>query len=507
MSDKKQKNKSEDAVKEGKKATKSKESVTKDIKDIKESKKGEKKDKVPASSAAKKDEKEKKLAAFSAKKDGTEKKKDTDLHKSKNVKKFKSAPLLKKNPIINILDQHRQHKLRIAKIIALISIAFIAIFFLKLAYEDHSKDKETNKKVGEIEKKLDLFKVKIDKDKGFTRNQAVVQAIILTYKGERVDWENLKKWQAKRKQLFETFDSKRPKFSENFVVPTVAIEMMAIPQGEFMMGRKINEAKGCTNELPRRMVKIDYPFWIGKTEVTNYQYRVLYPQHTEKKYDGYALNLITQPVVQVSWHHAQQYCKMLTFHEQQKERIASGYVYRLPTEAEWEYACRASTDTSFYWGDKFEETGKEYANILDQLSAEFEKVTIFKDSPKRDGHYVTAPVSSFKPNAFGLYDVSGNVWEWCWDWYNPGAYRKQPSLNPVQTSPVVSEIIERGNFDRTHKIESTSKVIRGGGCLSPPLDCRSAKRDFVVPEKQNNGIGFRIVLAPPIEMLEIRDEN
>ena len=485
MSDKKQDQITEDVVKEEKVSTKSKEKKTQGIKDKNNIKK-----KNNHSSSTKKS-----------------KNKQQSQPRNIDVKTFKSAPLLEKNPIINILDQHRQHKLRIAKLIALISLAFVALFFLTLAYEHWSKVKVKNHKVAEIEKKLNLFKVKIDKDKGFTRNQAVAQAIVLTYKGERVDWKNIKKWKAKRKELFESFNTKVPEFTKNFVIPTVAVEMMIIPQGEFMMGRKINEVRGCVDELPPRLVKIDYPFWIGKTEIANYQYRALYPQHTEKRYDGYPLNLLTQPVVQVTWHNAQKYCKMLTFHEQQKGRLPSGYVYRLPTEAEWEYACRATTDTSFYWGNTFGEEGKTYANVLDQQSAKYEDVEVFKDSPKRDGHYVTAPVGSFKPNAFGLYDVSGNVWEWCWDWYNPGAYRKQPSLNPVQTSPVVTELTQLGNFERVQKIDSTSRVIRGGGWLSPPFDCRSATRDSVVPGTKDNGIGFRIVLAPPIEILEIRDEE
>ncbi len=484
MSDKKQKDESKDLVNEQKKSSKSKVNESKHIKPD-----------------------EKKENSSSVKKGEKSRKSEKSSNKSKDVKKFKPAPLLKKNPIVNILDQHHQHKLRIAKLIALIALVLVAIFFLTLAYEHWNKVKVKNCKIGEIEKKLNLFKVKINKDKGFTRNQAVAQAIILTYKGEQADWGNVTAWQAKRKELFDTFDSEVPEFAKNFVVPTVAVEMMAIPQGEFMMGRKINEVRGCTDELPQRKVKIDYPFWVGKTEIANYQYRVLYPQHTEKKYDGFPLNLTTQPVVQVSWHNAQKYCKMLTFHEQKKGRLPAGYVYRLPTEAEWEYACRATTDTYFFWGDIFAEVGKEYANVLDRQSAEYEDVPLFKEAPERDGHYVTAPVGSFKPNAFGLQDVSGNVWEWCWDWYNPGAYRTQPALNPVQTSPVVTELTERGNFERIQKIESTSRVIRGGGWLSPPSDCRSATRDSVVPEKKDNGIGFRIVLAPPIEMLELRDKD
>lgn len=496
MSDKKSKKSTESAkdIEEKDKVSNSSDIKESDKKESKREKNIDKK-KAAASSSSDKNYKDRK------------KRKKNNSKKEIDVKTFKAAPPLAKNPIVNILDQHQQHKLRIAKLITFICIAFVIIFFMALGYERWNKQKKINHKISVLNTKLSLFNAKIGKNSGYLRNQAIVQAIVLTYKGEQVDWKNAKEWQKKRKELLNKFDSGTPEFSKNFVVPTVAVEMMAIPQGEFLMGRKINEVRACTDELPQRKVKIDYPFWAGKTEITNYQYRFLFPQHTERSYDGYPLNLTTQPVVQVSWHNAAKYCKMLTFLEQKHERIPPGYEYRLPTEAEWEYICRATTDTYFYWGNTFGEVGKEYANVLDRHSAEYENVPLYQDSPKHDGHYVTAPVASFKPNAFGLYDLSGNVWEWCWDWYNPAAYRELPSLNPLQSTPVVTELTVRGNFERIDKIESTSRVIRGGGWLSPPSDCRSATRDSVVPAKKDNGIGFRIVLAPTIEMLELSDNT
>ena len=450
---------------------------------------------------------ESKSKSSSSGKTGTAHKKNKAPHNEGEIKTFKVPPPLEKNPLVNILDQHQAHRLKIAKLIAVIFVTFVALFFLMLASEHWSNVKKQNKRILDLEKKINLFKAKSEKSTGFESDQAIASAIVLTYRGEKIDWKHLKKWQKRRDELFASFHAVLPEFSKNFVLPAIAMDMMAIPKGEFMMGRALQEARGCTDELPKRKITINYPFWMSKTEITNFQYRVFFPQHTEKKYDGYVLNLITQPVVQVSWHLAVKYCEMLTFHERKAGRLPPGYVYRLPTEAEWEYACRASTDTYYYWGDEFGEKGKEYANALDRNSARYEGVEIFKESPQRDGHYVTAPVASFKPNAFGLYDMSGNVWEWCWDWYNPAAYIRLPTTNPVQTSPVVTQITERGNFERIQKIDSTSKVIRGGGWLSPPSDCRSATRDSVVPEKKDNGIGFRIVLAPEIEMLGAKDSS
>ena len=506
MSDKKDTSKSEGSVK--KENSSDKKEALKDIKVTEESKVASVtgKGKSGSSFVGKTDIADKKDKA-SRKKDKASRKKDKASRKEDEIKTFKAPPPLEKNPLINILDQHQAHRLKIAKLIAVIFVTFIVVFFLVLASEHWAKVKKQNKRVLDLEKKINLLKAKSDKLTGFKSNQAIASAIILTYRGEKTDWEHFKKWQKRRDELFASFHTALPEFSKSFVLPAIAMDMMAIPQGEFMMGRGLDEARGCTDELPKRKITINYPFWMSKTEITNFQYRIFFPQHTEKKYDGYALNLITQPVVQVSWHLAVKYCEMLTFHERKAGRLPPGYIYRLPTEAEWEYACRASTDTVYYWGNEFGEKGKEYANALDRNSASYEGVEIFKESPQRDGHYVTAPVASFKPNAFGLYDMSGNVWEWCWDWYNPAAYLRLPTTNPVQTSPVVTQIAERGNFERIQKIDSTSKIIRGGGWLSPPYDCRSATRDSVVPEKKDNGIGFRIVLAPEIEMLGVKDSS
>jgi len=471
----------------------------------------EKEEKSPDSKAEKsskenkKQEKKEKKASEKSPSSGNKKKKPSGK-KNHNIKEidrktFKSAPPLDKNPIINILDQHKDHRLRIAKIIAGIAILFILIFLFGLAYDNWEQQRKQEKAISDIGKKIALYQEKSSKNTGFIRNQAIAQAILWTHIAQRKDYNHANKWRKKREELFSQLDKVVPKFSKNFVVPTSATDMIAIPKGEFMMGRTVREVNGNSDELPQRKVKITYPFWMARTEIPVYQYKVIFPQYTTKKWDGYPFNLPGQPAVKVTWHNAERFCKDLTFKEKKAGRLPEGYIYRLPTEAEWEYACRAGTDTYFYWGNEFGKAGAKFANALDRRSAKYLDCPIYQESPERDGNYVTAPVGSYKPNAFGLYDMSGNVWEWCLDWYNNNAYRELPDTDPVQLNPVVTDLTRRGNFERIYHFKSTSKVIRGGGCLSPPVDCRSASRDSLVPEKDDYGVGFRIVLAPLVETL------
>ncbi|NOY75434.1 MAG: formylglycine-generating enzyme family protein [Kiritimatiellaeota bacterium] len=411
------------------------------------------------------------------------------------------------NPFINILDQHRNHQLRVAKIIAVLMIFIIIAFVVGMFYSNLKSRRKQAKIVANIEKRVALYRDKAKNGSVYERNTSLSKAIATTYVGQLKDWKHKNYWITARKKLFDSVTPVLPKPRKNFILPSLALDMAFIPRGTFRMGRGPSEVNGAAfDELPKHSVRLEYHFWMAKTETTNFQYRIFYPGYGTRRWNDYTFNLPSQPAVFISWHLANEFCEMLTWREKKAGRLPAGYIYRLPTEAEWEYACRAGVNTRFYWGNSFSPNGVKFANVLDKRSARFLDCDTSKDAPARDGHFVTAPVGSFKPNAFGLYDMSGNVWEWCFDWYNPKAYDDLPELNPAQTKPVVIELEILGNFERKRVIETTARIIRGGGCLSPPSDCRSATRDKLIQEKRDMGVGFRVVLAPKIEDLTSSSE-
>jgi len=251
----------------------------------------------------------------------------------------------------------------------------------------------------------------------------------------------------------------------------VQLELVWIPGGTFQMGSHQTpeeivglyggEAKFYEDERPVHTVTVD-GFWMGKYEVTNAQYRRYQSSHSSKDFSGFSLNGDDQPVVYVSWDDAKGFCKWLS--------DRAGKTIRLPTEAEWEYAARAGTTTARYWGDDDASMGR-YANVADRTAkSQWSEWTIAETT---DGYKVAAPVGSFQPNAFGLYDMIGNVWEWCEDWY--GNYSSSSQRNP--TGPP----------------SGTFRVLRGGSWYDNPRNCRSSNRDRGVPGHSLNNRGFRVV--------------
>jgi len=274
---------------------------------------------------------------------------------------------------------------------------------------------------------------------------------------------------------------------------SIGMKMVLIPAGEFMMGSPDSEPERFSDELPQHRVRITRPFYLGAYEVTVGQFRQFvedtgYKTDAEKhgkggeggneskgrferdpKYTwrnpGFA-QTDDHPVVNVSWNDAVAFAAWLSRKE--------GKQYRLPTEAEWEYACRAGTTTRYYFGDDPEGL-VEVGNVADAtLKARFPNSPVTTIAG-RDGYVFTAPVGRFRPNAFGLYDMHGNVWEWCADWYEKGAYEryKRGDLTPPS-----------GGHDR---------VLRGGSWHSRAPDVfRCACRNYDVPDDRNDNNGFRV---------------
>lgn len=223
------------------------------------------------------------------------------------------------------------------------------------------------------------------------------------------------------------------------------IEMVEIPAGSFYMGGAgIGEN---FDEKPIHQVVITHPFRMGRTEITNAQYEAFRPEHRIYRGKNGLSSADDEAVVFVSYQDAVDYCQWLS----QKE----GKNYRLPTEAEWEYACRAGSYFPYYMGD-----GLPDAYRKNQQTA-------------RDPQPVSLKVGQTEPNAFGLYDMHGNVEEWCSDWYGP-------YLPGFQTDPA-------------GRISGDFRVTRGGSHNTPDNYLRSSNRMAMLPDDKHSFTGFRIV--------------
>jgi formylglycine-generating enzyme required for sulfatase activity len=241
---------------------------------------------------------------------------------------------------------------------------------------------------------------------------------------------------------------------------SVAMKLVLIKPGKFLMGSPDTDQDAANDEKPQHLVQITRPFYLGAHEVTQGQYRVVTRAAPSSLKGSDEL-----PMDKVSWNDAITFCNRLSEMESLKPcyeigggLLSGGDGYRLPTEAEWEYACRAGSTTRYCFGDETERLG-EFAWHLG-------------NSERR-----THPVGQrTRPNAWGLHGMHGNVFEWCWDWYDGSYYQEPPGADPPGPS--------RG----------TERVVRGGGWNSPAAQaCRSASRAKVVPTKKLSTLGFRVV--------------
>lgn len=225
-------------------------------------------------------------------------------------------------------------------------------------------------------------------------------------------------------------------------------EMVVVPAGSFMMGSK--DGVGSVDEHPQHKVTISKPFAVSKFDVTFDDWDACVAVGGCPQVSDSGVGRGRQPVINVSWHEAQQYVAWLSW--------MTGKPYRLLSEAEWEYAARAGSETAYSWGD---EIGKGKANC-DGCGSEWDD--------KRP-----APVGSFEANAFGLHDMHGNVWQWCED---------NPHNDYAGNPPTDGSVWQGGN--------PFSRVLRGGSWDVPPDVLRSANREWGQPDSRFSFIGFRV---------------
>jgi formylglycine-generating enzyme required for sulfatase activity len=291
------------------------------------------------------------------------------------------------------------------------------------------------------------------------------------------------------------------------VTDPAGVRLVPIPAGEFWMGgekppaRQLEafpfalygkKASYFSDEYPRHRVRITRPFYLGECEVTVGQFRRFVGEtgyQTEAEKDGtggWGYNPGTRkmegrrpgytwrgagfeqtdqhPVVNVSYHDALAFCAWLS--------KKAGRVYRLPSEAEWEYACRAGTETRYHNGDD-PRMVREVAHCLDETR--MQKYGHVHEIEFPPGGPFTAPVGGLRPNAWGLYDMHGNAWEWCGDYYDEEYYARSPSADP------------RG------PAETNVRVRRGGGWNSFPLYARASFRNYNSGDSRCVNLGFRVL--------------
>ena len=307
--------------------------------------------------------------------------------------------------------------------------------------DNHSVEKDNKKPVKTFSKKLVISGI----------ISAVLIAIIyFVYENNKM--LELERQEKARIELAE----KVAKLAQNSYIlsPTLIANLVKCPTGSFIMGSQKFEIGRDSDEKPHR-VTISKTFYISKYEVTQKEYETVMGENPSSfKGENY-------PVESVSWIEAKDFCKKLN--EIYKEYLPSGYQFDLPTEAQWEYACRAGTTTALNNGEYIIDS--IICQNLDQVAWYF-----------NNSNYNIHVVGQKKPNEWGIFDMHGNVWEWCRDWY--GGYQFLAVTDP--TGPNIG----------------SDRVIRGGCWDSFARFCRSASRRSYSPARRFHILGFRLALVP-----------
>lgn len=231
------------------------------------------------------------------------------------------------------------------------------------------------------------------------------------------------------------------------VTNSVGMKFMLIPAGNFLMGSPKSELGRRDAERPHEVI-LTKSFYLGATEVTQDQW-IQVMADNPSFFEGNDL-----PVETVTWEEAMEFCGRLS--------AAENRVYRLPTEAEWEYACRAGTATPFHTGA-----------TINTDQANFDGRKTYGKGATGEFRETTTAVDTFPPNAWGLRDMHGNVWEWCADWHAPYPSQRVRDPQGPQTG--------------------TTRIVRGGCWINDPAICRSANRGDTLPGSWNFNFGFRVV--------------
>ena len=230
----------------------------------------------------------------------------------------------------------------------------------------------------------------------------------------------------------------------------VSLKLTLIPAGRFIMGSTWDESRGSRNDTPHA-VTLTSPFYMAVYEITQAQYLAV----TGK--DDSCFKGPDLPVAPLSYNEAAEFCR--------KASARTGRTIQMPTEAQWEYACRAGTTGPFHTG-----------TTLEPDQANFDPTCPYGNSRKGQPRQTTLAVGSFKPNSFGLYDMHGNVYEFCTDWYDLADYAKGDATDPAGAPA--------GRY----------RIVRGGGANTTALQCRNAYRAWYEPAARGGNFGIRIIM-------------